>query len=59
MDVLMTTLTALGLSALAAAMLFALAAVNGTPLIHRHRQAADAAAPVPVRENRRTPRHRA
>lgn len=38
MDVLMNTLTALGLSALAAAMLFALAAVNGTPLIRRDRQ---------------------
>ena len=59
MDVLMTTLTALGLSALAAAMLFALAAVNGTPLIHRHRQAGDAAPPVPVRVKHRAPRHRA
>lgn len=58
MDVLMNTLTALGLSALAAAMLFALAAVNGTPLIRRDRQAGDAA-PVPVREKHRTPRHRA
>ncbi|GGI45983.1 hypothetical protein BCL57_001464 [Agromyces flavus] len=59
MDVLLTTLSALGLSALAAAMLFALAAVNGTPLIHR-RRAAGGTESLPVDDaERRPPRHRA
>ncbi|MFE5670870.1 hypothetical protein ACFQ58_04575 [Agromyces sp. NPDC056523] len=59
MDVLLTTLSALGLGALAAAMLFTLAAVNGTPLIHRQSRV-DGAAPVPVPQvARHTPRHRA
>ena len=58
MDVLLTTLSALGLAALAAAMLFALAAVNGTPLIHRHHRA-DGTTPVAATQlARRTPRHR-
>jgi hypothetical protein len=53
-DVLFTTLGAVGLTALATAMLFALAAVHGTPLLRRRIDGA----PVIDRE-RQTPRHRA
>ena len=54
MDVLFTMLSALGLTALATAMLFALAAVHGTPLIRRRVGEAPS-----IDRARRTPRHRA
>jgi hypothetical protein len=53
-DFLLTTLSALGLTALAAAMLLALAAVHGTPLIGRRIGEAPS-----IDRARRTPRHRA
>jgi hypothetical protein len=53
-DVLFTTLGAVGLTALATAMLFALAAVHGTPLIRRRVGEAPS-----IDRERRTPRHRA